>query len=117
VFESRQQVIKARSSKSPPPVKEVQDFFPTNDTKERAIDYALGLIPWARQQVEKIIYAQRKEASVKLGKVGGYLAEHNLEAIGDPAREKNILQQQEFDKQHGGDGSVLMPQFEWRFGK
>ena len=92
--------------------------LPTSDTKEKATNYALGLLPWARQQVEQILYAQRKEASVKLGNVGGYLAEHNLEAIGDPTLERNILQQQDFDRQHGGNGGgVPMPQFEWRFGK
>ena len=79
---------------------------------------ALGYIPQARHQVEQIIYAQRKEAKSKLGAAGGYVVEHNLEAIGDPAREQNVLRDQEFDRAHGGDGSsVISPQFEWRFGK
>jgi WD40 domain-containing protein len=66
---------------------------------------------------EKILYANRKDAKSKLGNVGGYLVEHNLEAIGDPARERDILQQQEFDRVHGGTGQAVVPQFEWRFGK
>ena len=44
--------------------------------------------------------------------------EHNLEAIGDPARERNILQDQQFDRDHGGNGAgTVAPQFEFRFGK
>jgi len=118
VFESRQQVIGARNAKTPPEVKEVQDFFPTNNTIDKANDYALGLIPWARQQVEKILYDQRGAASSKAGAVGGFIVEHNLEAIGDPAREHNILQDQQFDRDHGGSGaSTVPPQFEFRFGK
>ena len=118
VFESRQQVIGARNAKTPPEVKEVQDFFPTNNTIDRANDYALGLIPWARQQVEKILYDQRGAASSKAGAVGGFIVEHNLEAIGDPARERNILQDQQFDRDHGGSGAgTVAPQFEFRFGK
>ena len=118
VFESRQQVISARNAKTPPEVKEVQDFFPTNATIDKANDYALGLIPWARQQVERILYAQRGAASSKAGAVGGFLLEHNLEAIGDPARERNILQDQQFDRDHGGNGAgTVAPQFEFRFGK
>ena len=77
-----------------------------------------GLIPWARQQVERILYAQRGAASSKAGAVGGFLLEHNLEAIGDPARERNILQDQQFDRDHGGSGAgTVAPQFEFRFGK
>ena len=118
VFESRQQVIGARNAKTPPEVKEVQDFFPTNNTIEKANDYALGLIPWARQQVEKILYDQRGAASSKAGPVGGFIVEHNIEAIGDPARERNILQDQQFDRDHGGSGAgTVAPQFEFRFGK
>jgi hypothetical protein len=117
VFESRQQVIKAHNAKTRPEAQEVQDFFPTNKTMEKATDYALGLIPWARQQVEKILYDQRGAASSKAGAIGGFLIEHNLEAIGDPARERNILQDQQFDRDHGGTGSVVSPQFEFRFGK
>ena len=92
-------------------------FFPNEDTIKRANMQALGYIPDARLQVEKILYANRKEAKTKLGPVGGYVVEHNLEAIGDPARERDILHQQEFDRAHGGTGQAVTPQFEWRFGK
>ena len=118
VFESRQQVFQARNAKTPPPVQDIQEFFPNKDTRDRATMQALGYIPAARHQVEQIIYAQRKDAKSKLGAAGGYVAEHNLEAIGDPAREQNILGDQESDRARGGDGSsVISPQFEWRFGK
>jgi len=118
VFESRQQVIVAHSTKTRPVVEDVMDCFPTEDTMKKATDYALGLIPWARQQVEKILYDQRGAASSKAGAVGGFIVEHNLEAIGDPARERNILQDQQFDRDHGGSGDgTVAPQFEFRFGK
>jgi hypothetical protein len=117
VFESRQQVFQARNAKTPPDISSVREFFPDAETRERANLQALAYVPEARKQVEKILYANRKDAKSKLGKVGGYLVEHNLEAIGDPARERDILQQQEFDRVHGGTGQAVVPQFEWRFGK
>jgi len=117
VFESRQQVILARAAVRAPDPKAIRDFFPDTKTRERANLQALQYIPWARTQVEQILYANRKEARTKLGLVGGYLIEHNLEAIGDVARERDLLHQQEFDRAHGGSGQAVMPQFEWRFGK
>jgi hypothetical protein len=117
VFESRQQVFQARNARTPPDISSVQDFFPDAQTRERANMQALAYVPEARKQVEKILYANRKDAKSKLGNVGGYLVEHNLEAIGDPARERDILQQQEFDRLHGGTGQAVVPQLEWRFGK
>ncbi len=94
-----------------------ENFFPDTKTRERANLQALQYIPWARTQVEQILYANRTEARTKLGLVGGYLVEHNLEAIGDVARERDLLHQQEFDRAHGGSGRAVMSQFEWRFGK
>ena len=118
VFESRQQIITAHKTKTRPVIEDVMDFIPTGDTMTRATNYALGLIPWARQQVEQILYDQRGAASSKAGAVGGFVVEHNLEAIGDPARERNILQDQQFDRDQGGHGAgVVPPQFEFRFGK
>jgi hypothetical protein len=115
--ESRQQVFEARNAKTPPDISSVQQFFPNDETRERANTQALAYVPEARKQVEKILYANRKDAKSKLGNVLGYAVEHNLEASGDPARERDILRQQEFDRAHGGIGRTIMPQFEWRFGK
>lgn len=117
VFESRQQIFKTRGAIDPPKTKEVEGFFPSLDTIKQANWQALGYIPAARKQVEQILYRERKEGRSKLGEVGGYLVEHNLEAIGDPLRERNILQQQELDRRGGGPGTAVGFQFQWRIGK
>jgi hypothetical protein len=115
LFESRQQVIAAHNAKTRPNPQEVLAFFPNEKTRAKANLQALAYIPEARKQVEALLYSQRTEAKAKLGNIGGYLVEHNLEAIGDPARENDLLRQQDFDRAHGGNGNVPMSQFEWRF--
>lgn len=118
VFESRQQVIKARSSKTPPKVQDVLDFFPNKKTQDAATTYALSMIPWARKQVEKILYDQRSQAKAKVGNIAGYFVSHNIEAIGDPAQDQYLMQRQQFDRETGGNGrGQVASQFMWRFGK
>lgn len=117
VFESRQQIFSARGATKAPDVELIEAFFPDVPTRNRANWQAIGYIPEARKQVEQILYHERKEGASKLGDIGGYLVEHNLEAIGDPSRERDILRQQDFDRRNGGTGTAVGSQFEWRFGK
>lgn len=120
VFESRQQIFEARRAGDTFDSKNsahVQAFLPNNDTIRRANSQAIGYISEARKQVEQIVYHERKTSKSKLGEVGGYLVEHNIEAIGDPQRERDILQRQDFDRRQGGSGAVPGSWFEWRWGK
>lgn len=117
VFESRQQIFKARATKESPNIDDAEKFFPNLDTIKQANWQALGYIPAARKQVEQILYHERREGKSKLGPAFGYFVEHNLEAIGDPLRERNILHQQEFDRRNGGPGAAFGSQLQWRIGK
>ena len=124
VFESRQQVIAASEGKLgddlEAEIQNVADFFPNAETQERANLQAIGYIPWAAEHVEELIYKERGSApgefGSRLGPVGnilGRIAESNLDTIGDPSRENQILRNQELDRATGRDrdGGRVEPSF------
>jgi Domain of unknown function (DUF4157) len=117
VFESRQQIFAARGATSPPDPASILSFFPNEQSRERGNMQALAYVPEARRQVEDVLYANRKDAKSKVGAAGGYLVERNMNAIGAPGRERDLVRQQESDRVRGGDGRVMAPMLEWRFGK
>ncbi|HSS03078.1 MAG TPA: DUF4157 domain-containing protein, partial [Kofleriaceae bacterium] len=124
VFESRQQVIAASEGKLggdlDAEIQKVADFFPNAETQERANLTAIGYIPWAAEHVEELIYKERGSAPGEfasrvpiIGGVIGHVVESNLDAIGDPSRENQILRNQELDRATGRDrdGGRIEPSF------
>jgi hypothetical protein len=124
VFESRQQVIAASEGKLggdlDAEIQKVADFFPNAETQERANLQAIGYIPWSAEHVEELIYKERGSAPGEFGsragaagKVLGHIVESNLDAIGDPSRENQILRDQELDRATGRDrdGGRIEPSF------
>jgi hypothetical protein len=124
VFESRQQIIQASkgtlSGNLEVEIQKVADFFPNEDTRERANLTAIGYIPDAAAQVEDLIYRERGSAPGEFGsraglfgKALGHVIESNLDAVGDPGREGQILRNQELDRASGRDrdGGRVEPSF------
>jgi hypothetical protein len=127
VFESRQQVIQAGEGKLGADLQEemqkVADFFPNAETQERANLQAIGYIPAAADQVESLVYKERGSAPGELGArfgklkpIGdalGHVVEANMDAVGDPGRERQILQNQDLDRATGRDreGGRVEPSF------
>ena len=124
VFESRQQVLAASEGKLgddlDAEIQKVADFFPNAETQERANLQAIGYIPWAAEHVEELIYKERGSAPGEfgsrvpvIGKVIGHVVESNLDAIGDPSRENQILRNQDLDRATGRDrdGGRVEPSF------
>ncbi len=117
-FESRQQVIEAHAGGAPNP-QEIAAFFPDDQTTQNAELTAIALIPEARRKVAELIYKERGSVPSLLGdrmggfgKVVGAIAQHNLDTIGDPARERELKLNAELDRAAGhDDGPQVRPSF------
>jgi len=118
VYLSRQQILLAQQHSAPAPDPlEVLDLLPDEDSVSRATAKAVSYIPAATADVEGLLYRQR--GSVKAGLVStlppgigwlvGSAVKANLEAIGNPAREKQLLEIQDRAKTSGIPG--VAPQF------
>lgn len=98
VFLSRQQIQQAFQG-HPINLEEVLELLPDKKSKETATDMAIAYIPTAVQEVEQLIYKNRKVADLafedSLGSVGskivGKIVESNLDAINDPANNRSDL--------------------------
>jgi len=132
VFESRQQVIQARTDPTAAAanIKSVQKFFPTADSMRNAELTAISYIPEARKHVEELIHKERESAPGELksrvkvpliGKIPGVnegigwglgkVVESNIDAVGDPARQRELELNQQLRDARGDHEPHVEPSF------
>lgn len=109
-FLSRQQVIAAFNGGNPNP-DEVEALLPDDDSIMRATSQAIAYIPDAVAEVESLVYRNRSVAPSQFGKVLGTIIESNMATVGNPARERQILDSIDSANRTGQQGSVVPPSF------
>jgi hypothetical protein len=90
IYVSRQQVFSARAGKNPDP-EDVLAFFPDEASIERATKLACSYIPAAAADIGGLIYRQRSMAPTQFGPIVGGIIQSNIETIGSPGRERQLL--------------------------
>ncbi|MCQ4211720.1 eCIS core domain-containing protein [Streptomyces longispororuber] len=109
VFLSRSQVTAARAGRTVDPA-EVESLLPDDQSVDAATLTAIGHIPQAVADVEQLVFEGRSLAPEVFGRAVGTVIRSNLDAIGDPAREEDILRDVE-NARRRGDGPVVPPSF------
>ena len=90
IYVSRQQVFAARAGKNPNP-DDVLAFFPDQPSIDRATERAISYIPAAAADIGGLIYRQRSMAPTQFGSILGGIIQSNIETIGSPGRERQLL--------------------------
>lgn len=107
VFLSRDQLKAAREGRPADPG-EVESLLPDRQSIDAATLTAIGHIPQAVAEVEQLVYEQRSLAPEVLGRVKGAIVEWNLDLVGDPLHEQNVVRDIESARRRG-DGPVMAP--------
>lgn len=116
IYISRQQVMRAGVAEPDPA--EVLDLLPDDDSVARATASAIKYIPGAAADVAGLIYRQRGGVKAGIasslppliGPVVGKIIESNISAIGNPGREKQLLELEDRRRRRDGPPEIA-PQF------
>lgn len=108
IYVSRQQVFAARAGKNPNP-DDVLAFFPDEASIKRATALAISYIPAAAADIGGLIYRQRSMAPTQFGPIVGGIIQSNIETIGSPGRERQLLEIKERAERTGQP--QVAPQF------
>ncbi len=118
IYLSRQQIIRAQQAgAADPDPTEVLDLLPDTESMAKVTAKAAGYIPAAANDVAGLLYRQRGSVKAGLastlppvvGPVVGGIIKSNIETIGNPAREKQLLDLQ--DQARTSGGPRVAPQF------
>lgn len=94
IYVSRRQVYAARAGGNPDPAA-VEAFLPDAASVRAATDYAISCIPAAADDIAGLVYRQRSMAPTQFGPILGGIIESNIQTIGAPGRERQLLEIQE----------------------
>ena len=108
IYVSRRQVYQARAGADPDPAK-VESFLPDQASIDRATEVAKSYIPWAVSEISGLIYRQRSMAPTQFGPILGKIVESNIQTIGSPGRERQLLDVKERAERTGQP--QVAPQF------
>ncbi|MGR9053952.1 MAG: eCIS core domain-containing protein [Gammaproteobacteria bacterium] len=117
IYLSRRQILSAgQPGAADPDPNEVLDLLPDNQSMAQVTAKAIGYIPAAANDVAGLLYRQRGSVKAGLastlppviGPLVGGIIKSNIETIGNPAREKQLLEYQERAKTYGPS---VAPQF------
>jgi hypothetical protein len=108
IYVSRQQVFAARAGRNPDP-EDVLALLPDEASIERATKHACSSIPAAAADIGGLIYRQRSMAPTQFGPILGGIIQSNIETIGSPGRERQLLDVKERAERTGQP--QVAPQF------
>ena len=91
IYVSRRQVYRARAGESPDP-DDVLGLLPNQASIDNATESAKSYIPWGVAEIGGLIYRQRGMAPTQFGAIIGGIIESNIQTIGSPGRERQLLE-------------------------